>query len=189
MDTWIWPVLLLLAGLFFAFLELFFVSYGVLTFLAVASATASIVLGFWYSQALGMGLLLVTVVGIPVFLVLFIKVWPRMGVGKKIMLQEPEAAGTLPDNPLVHRLRELVGKVGEVKTPMLPAGVVQINGRSYDALSEGTAIDVGRKVKVVSLQGTWLVVRSLDDIAMGGEGGDPWTQPLPSSDVDPFRGE
>ncbi len=189
MDTWIWPVLLLLAGLFFAVLELFFVSYGVLTFLAVVSATASIVLGFSYSQGLGMGLLLVTVVGIPAFLALFVKVWPRMGVGKKIMLQEPDASGTVPDNPLLHKLRELEGKVGEVKTPMLPAGVVQINGRSYDALSEGTAIDVGRKVKVVALQGTWLVVRPVDDLTMVGEGGDPWTQPLPSSDIDPFRGE
>ena len=189
MDTWIWPVLLLLAGLFFAFLELFFVSYGVLTFLAVASASASIVLGFMYDQALGMGLLLVTVLGIPIFLTLFIKVWPRIGVGKKIMLQEPEASKTLPDNPLLHRLKELIGKIGEVKSPMLPSGVVQINGRSYDALTEGTAIDAGRKVKVVAVQGTWLVVRAVDDVPMVNQDGDPWTQPLPSSDVDPFRQE
>ncbi|MGQ9605349.1 MAG: NfeD family protein [Thermogutta sp.] len=187
MDTWIWPVLLLLAGLFFAALELFFVSYGVLTFLAVASASASIVLGFWYSQSLGMSLLLVTVLGIPAFLTLFIRVWPRIGVGKKIMLQERDAAETLPDNPILHRLKELVGRIGEVKSPMLPAGVVQINGRSYDALSEGTAIDVGRKVKVVSVQGTWLVVQAVDEIASAGEEGDLWTRPLPGSDIDPFR--
>ncbi len=184
MDSWIWPVLLLLAGIFFACLELFFVSYGVLTFLAVASAVAAISLGFTYSQELGMGLLLTTVVGIPVFLVLFIKIWPRMGVGKKIMLQEPKTADTLPDNPQLQRLRGMVGKVGEVKVPMLPAGVIQIDGRAYDALSEGTAIDAGRKVKVLAVQGSWLLVRAIEDASMTGE---LWTRPLESPDADPFH--
>jgi hypothetical protein len=42
---------------------------------------------------------------------------------------------------------------------MLPSGLIRIDGRSYDASSEGMPIEAGQRVKVVDVQTNRLVVR------------------------------
>jgi membrane-bound ClpP family serine protease len=162
MNTWLWPVLLMLTGLMLAILELFFVSHGILTLLSLSAVVASIVTGFMYSTGLGVALLLTSVFGIPAFVILAVYLWPKTPVGKRVMLPAPDERETVPDNPRLRELRALIGRVGKTKGPMLPAGVVVIDGRAYDAVSNGFAIEADQWVRVVDVFGSWVTVRALE---------------------------
>jgi membrane-bound ClpP family serine protease len=162
MNTWLWPVLLILTGLMLAILELFFVSHGILTLLSLSAVVASIVTGFMYSTGLGVALLLTSVFGIPAFVILAVYLWPKTPVGKRVMLPAPDERETIPDNPRLRELRALIGRVGKTKGPMLPAGVVVIDGRAYDAVSNGFAIEADQWVRVVDVFGSWITVRALE---------------------------
>lgn len=163
MNTWLWPILLILLGLFLGILELFFVSHGILTFLSLCAVVGAIVTGFMYSPGLGVAILLASVFGIPAFVVLAIYLWPKTPVGKRVILPPPQEEAALPDNPKLRELRGLIGKVGRTKGPMLPAGVVVIDGRSYDAVSDGFPIEADKLVKVVNVFGSWITVRELEE--------------------------
>ncbi|HOP78870.1 MAG TPA: NfeD family protein [Thermogutta sp.] len=162
MNTWLWPVLLMLTGLMLGILELFFVSHGILTFLSLSAVVASIVTGFMYDTGLGVALLLVSVFGIPAFVILAVYLWPKTPVGRRVMLPAPDEDETMPDNPKLRELRGLIGRVGKTKGPMLPAGVVIIDGRAYDAVSNGFPIEANQWVRVVDVFGSWITVRALE---------------------------
>lgn len=60
-----------------------------------------------------------------------------------------------------------VGRVGVVRTPLRPAGVVELGDERFDATAEGGAwIDAEQRVQVVRAWGKELVVRELET---GGE--------------------
>jgi hypothetical protein len=42
---------------------------------------------------------------------------------------------------------------------MLPSGIVMINGKKFDALSDGLPIDEGATIKVVAIKGNRIVVQ------------------------------
>ncbi len=54
---------------------------------------------------------------------------------------------------------DLLGKVGETITPLRPAGTIIIGNERIDAVSEGSYIDKNRKVEVVQVEGSRIVVR------------------------------
>ncbi|ASV76365.1 hypothetical protein THTE_3764 [Thermogutta terrifontis] len=193
MNTWLWPVLLMLTGLFLAILELFFVSHGILTFLSLCAVVGAIATGFMYSTGLGVALLLVSVFGIPAFVILAVYLWPKTPVGKRVMLPPPQVEACLPDNPKLRELRSLVGRVGKTKSPMLPAGVVVIDGRSYDAVSDGFPIEADQWVRVVNVFGSWITVRKLEegeqpvDQKPEQQPGENWREkPIDEIGLDPF---
>lgn len=52
----------------------------------------------------------------------------------------------------------LVGRVGEVYSALRPAGAILIDGHRLDAVSDGTFIDKGAKVRIVEVHGNRVVV-------------------------------
>jgi membrane-bound serine protease (ClpP class) len=58
----------------------------------------------------------------------------------------------------------LIGRIGEVRTPLAPEGQVQVAGELWSAgLEEGTAaVPVGGRVVVSSVEGLRLRVRGVD---------------------------
>jgi membrane-bound serine protease (ClpP class) len=54
---------------------------------------------------------------------------------------------------------ELVGKEGIVSTELKPAGHVRIEGKLYQALSQGDFIMKGKEVVVVSTRGSHVIVK------------------------------
>jgi membrane-bound ClpP family serine protease len=57
----------------------------------------------------------------------------------------------------------LVGADGRAVTDLLPSGDVRIEGRVYDAVSNGVAINRGQAVRVVDVNTQRLVVRPLSE--------------------------
>ncbi|MCS7304495.1 MAG: hypothetical protein NZ602_05235 [Thermoguttaceae bacterium] len=161
MDIWIWAFLLLLLGLILAVLEMFVPSGGILGFLSACSFIGAIVLGFRYSVTYGIVLTLVTVFGVPIIIAVGLAIWPHTPMGRRILLDVPTSEQVLPEDPRKQTLKALVGQIGVAKTKMLPSGVIVINGRSIDAISDGTPIEPGEQVRVLDVRANRVVVRPL----------------------------
>jgi membrane-bound serine protease (ClpP class) len=56
----------------------------------------------------------------------------------------------------------LVGQQGTVLTELRPSGSALIDGHPVDVVSEGAFIQKGEKIKVVSVNGSRVVVRRLE---------------------------
>ena len=54
---------------------------------------------------------------------------------------------------------DLLGKVGDSITPLRPAGTIIVGNERIDAVSEGSYIDANRKVEVIQVEGSRIVVR------------------------------
>ncbi|NLY79871.1 MAG: nodulation protein NfeD [Lysinibacillus sp.] len=58
---------------------------------------------------------------------------------------------------------DLIGKEGKTLTPLRPSGTVLINDERIDVVSEGNYIESDRKVKVVEVEGSRIVVREIHE--------------------------
>lgn len=56
---------------------------------------------------------------------------------------------------------ELIGKTGIAITPLRPAGVISVDNERIDAVSEGSYIDAKKKIEVVKVEGSRIVVREI----------------------------
>ena len=79
----------------------------------------------------------------------------RTPMGKAFLGELPDEAEVAPDDVR----RELIGRIGVAKSQMLPSGAVKIDGRTFDAVSQGMAIDPGDRVVVLEVRGNRVVVR------------------------------
>lgn len=160
MDPLFWAFGLLLLGLVLVVLEVFIPSggaLGVMAALAILGAVGVAFLGGLQSGAIVLG---VTALAVPAVLLLAVKYWPHSPLGRLILIKLPKSDREIL--PLDERgdLKQLVGKLGRARSKMLPSGIVSIDGRSYDAVSQGTPIDPGETVKVVAVRNNRIVVRT-----------------------------
>ena len=187
MDPWVWPVLLLIAGMGLAVMEVFFPSAGILAFLSFASMVAAVALGFLHGTGIGVTILGVSVIGVPTVIVLALRWWPHTSMGKQVLLEAPKAEDVLPDDPDRRQLKGLVGHVGRAKCKMLPGGIVAIDGRNVEAVSEGIAIELGQQVRVIKVQANRVVVRPMEGEVPSASAENPLERPIDSIVNDPFR--
>lgn len=160
-EALLWSILLLLVGLGLIALELFLPSGGVLGIMAGLAVIGSLVIAFTGGWVTGLIMLLATIVILPLVTAAAVHYWPRTPLGRLVVLETPADDELLPDDP-AYRLQDLIGKRGIAKTKMLPSGAIVIEGRVYDALSEGMAIDPGQAVRVTAVRTNRLMV-VLDD--------------------------
>ncbi len=186
------PIILLVTGLFLLVAELFIPSGGLLAILSASSLIASVVTAFMAGgPTLGMTFLGVIAVALPVVLFAAVKYWPDTPMGRLILVTPPEHPDdVLPDSEEYRRVQSLVGHDGIAQTSMLPSGGVLIDGKIYDALSQGEAIEQGDLVRVIEVSGNHIVVRKItaDSVAISDKEGEK-TSSSPAPDTyleDPF---
>jgi membrane-bound ClpP family serine protease len=78
-------------------------------------------------------------------------------------------------------LKELIGRHGHTKGLMLPSGTVVIDGKTYDAVSEGMPIEANETVVVVGISTQRLIVRP--GHAVRAERGDAAPTASPAADL------
>jgi membrane-bound serine protease (ClpP class) len=103
------------------------------------------------------------------------------------MLGSPRSEDVLPDDPKRRGLKELQGRIGRAKSKMLPSGIVVVDGRKVDAVSEGMPIEAGQKVRVLYARGNSVVVRSVPEDTPERPEGDPLSRPVDTVVPDPFE--
>jgi membrane-bound ClpP family serine protease len=188
LALWAWAILLLMVGFGLAVMEVFIPSGGILGFLATCSVIAAITVGFMDGRPwVGFAILTTAVFGLPSAVVLALRWWPKTPLGRRMLLRVPSHTEVLPDGPRQRKLKELVGRLGVAKSKMLPAGLVSIDGRKVDAVSEGMPIDAGTRVRVLDVHGNRVVVRPVDEESGGREDADQLSRPVDSFGSDPFE--
>ncbi len=156
--------LLILAIVIFA-IDLMIPSGGVLVAVTGFLAIGAVVFAFRYSFQAGMAMLVATFALIPILLWVFVVVWPKTPMGKR-MIVEPTPAGKFvwSDAAKTGSGEELIGLIGTAACDLLPSGYVKINDQSYEAMSETGPIDNGKPVKVTRLDLGRLVVRESKEL-------------------------
>ena len=168
---------LLLGGLFVLALEMFIPSMGMLFLIGAACILSSVIVAFNVSATAGW-----VFVGIVLFLAVvlprvFFEVWKRSWIGRRMLLDSPNASmasGSVerPGDPSegsgAPDLSSLRGEVGKTLTPLRPAGTSQISGRRVDTVAQGVMIDRGEWVRVIDVQGNRVVVTrvSAEDVGL-----------------------
>lgn len=193
MDPLAWSICLLIAAIALIVLELFIPSGGLLSFLSAVAVVASVVVAFSAGPRTGFLMLIVVGVVVPAILASAVRWWPHTPIGQLILIARPEYPDdVLPDTEEYRGLRQLIGKVGKSKSKMLPSGAIVIEGRTYDAVSEGMAIDAGVTVKVMAIRTNRIVVRPTDQAVTSttapstNEAADVLSQPIDSLGIEGF---
>jgi membrane-bound serine protease (ClpP class) len=159
MENLFFPLLLLALALALLLGEVFF-SSGLMALLAGIVYLASVVWAFTAAGATaGLVFFLASLVGTVLTVVALVHWFPRSPLGQAFFVQPPRMDLIEAERQELH---SLVGRVGRARCQMLPSGIVQIEGKSYDAISEGPGIDIGQAVEVVRVRERLLVVRSTE---------------------------
>jgi membrane-bound serine protease (ClpP class) len=178
--------LLLFVGLVLLVMEVFFPSAGILAFLAAAALVGAIIFGFQQGMLFGFIFLVGAVVGSVVLVALAFRFWPKTSFGRRMMLDAPPASDVLPEDSEKEMLKDMIGRIGKTRCKLLPSGIISIDGRKIDAVSEGMPIEVNQEVRVIQVRGKRLVVRPLDDDAPSPNAANPLRRPIDDLIEDPF---
>jgi membrane-bound serine protease (ClpP class) len=191
MTPLLWCILLLVLGLAFIFLEMFVPSAGILGFLSAAAILCSIVLAYVnYGPITGTVFLAVAAILVPAAIALALRWYPSTPLGRMIMSEPPTPAEVAPQDEPTARARALLkGRTGIAKTALMPGGSIKIDGRTYDAVGQGEAVEAGEHVLVVRVELNHLIVRKLEGEPpppTAYRGDDVLAQPIEALGIEPL---
>ncbi|MBS4022757.1 MAG: nodulation protein NfeD [Dethiobacter sp.] len=151
-------VFLFALGLIFLLVEAFIPNFGIIGLTGIGLIVVSVVTSA-ATTGEGIQMLLVSIFGAAVIIALSYRYLRKSGLWSQIVLQyaETKEQGYVGPGDATH----LVGQIGVTLTPLRPAGVAEIEGKRVDVVSEGGFIAKDSEVKVVSTEGTRIVVRPL----------------------------
>jgi membrane-bound ClpP family serine protease len=151
---------LLSAALFVA--EVFVPSFGLLTVAAIAALVGGIFIFFQYSALTGWIGIFIAVIMVPAVLIVAYRILPKTRFGKIIILAQPhrDKGDGVPD---AVQLKELLGQVGLVLTPLRPVGMCDFSGHRIETVAESGYIEKNSKVKVININGTQVTVRKVEE--------------------------
>jgi len=125
------------------------------------SFLAAIIVGFMAGPWTGAVVLLSVCVIVPTAVGTAVRWWPDTPIGKLMLIQRPRSSDeVLPETIAYRGLKDLIGRRGRSKGLMVPSGAVLIDGKLYDAVSEGLPIEPNHPIIVVSISTQRLVVRA-----------------------------
>jgi membrane-bound serine protease (ClpP class) len=162
MSSLAWSIILLIAALCVVGIEMFIPSAGLLAIVSGSLFLAALIVAFFHSLTAGVFMLIAIGLLLPVMFVIFVNVWPNTPIGKRILLKRMGEDDVLLRGEHYDEQQDLVGKTGIARSEMIPSGQVMIDGRKYDAVSEGLPIDKGDHIKVVSIRMFKIFVRKID---------------------------
>ena len=142
--------------------EVFVPSGGLISLCALACLVGGTVIFFQYSATAGWIGVGIAAVMIPGVLIFTYKIFPKTRFGKSVTLTPPkrQQGDAIPDTS---ELKEMLGEVGVVITPLRPVGTCDFAGKRVECVAEGGYIDKDKKVKVIDVESTQLTVRMIED--------------------------
>ena len=127
--------------------EMLLPSHGVLGALAAAAVVAGVVACYRISHALALYVALGLAVAAPFSGALWMKLWPKTPLGRRLILGPVRADDAAPGAAL--RLR--VGQVGVVAAELRPVGVVEFGGERVEARAERGVLPAGQRVEIIGI--------------------------------------
>lgn len=157
-GSWLYT-LMFVVGILLLLIEIFVIpGFGITGISGIVLILISVflTLGGGISAIYAVGVvLLILLVSFLVLLFLFPKlpIWKKLG----LMRRETKKEGYIA----VTEKRDLEGKKGESITMLRPSGVIEIDGKRYDALTEGEFIEKGEKIIVIRVEGGKIFVKKV----------------------------
>lgn len=141
--------------------EIFVPSGGIISLFALACVICGAVIFFRHSNTAGWIGVVIAVIMIPSVLVFAYRIFPKTRFGKSVTLtpSERQKGDAIPDT---EELKELLGAVGLVMTPLRPVGMCDFSGQRLECVAEGGYVDKEKKVKVINVESTQLTVREIE---------------------------
>lgn len=151
-------LLLFIAGIVFIILELFLPG-GIAGIIGVIAVVASLFLASGSFKVMAVSILIATAVSIAASILLTKVLGKRMKFFKKFILTD----STSTESGYVSNVtrHDLIGKIGVTQTPLRPAGTVIIDDERLDVVSDGSFTEKDKKVKVMKVEGSRIVVREI----------------------------
>ena len=142
--------------------EVFVPSGGLISLCALACLVGGAFIFFRYSTTAGWRGIGVAAVMIPAVLIFAYKIFPKTRFGKSVTLSPPQRqqGDAIPDTS---KLKDMLGKVGTVITPMRPVGMCDFDGQRIECVAESGYVEKGKKVKVINVESTQLTVRTIEE--------------------------
>ncbi|MBA7678347.1 hypothetical protein ES703_86620 [subsurface metagenome] len=162
MDWWlVFAVFLYFACAVLIVAEVFVPSGGLISIFALVCLIGGVVIFFRHSATAGWVGVVIALIMIPTVLVIAYKIFPETRFGKSVTLTPPqrEQGDAVPDTA---ELKELLGAVGVVLTPLRPVGICDFSGQRVECVAESGYVDKGNKVKVIDVESTQLTVREIE---------------------------
>ena len=131
------------AGLLVA--EMLLPSHGVLGVLAALAMVAGVVFCYRVSHALALYVALGLAVAAPFAGALWMKLWPKTPMGRRLILGPAAPSDATRATPL------RVGMTGVVVSELRPSGVCEFNGDRFECRSERGVLPGGRRVEVIAV--------------------------------------
>lgn len=153
-------LILLLVGLICIVLEIF-VPSGILGIIGGGAILGALVVSGADMGHMAFSIGIAILVAIILAIVLFRKIDVNRGIFRYLVLQDStstEKGYVSNENRL-----DLIGKEGRTLTFLRPAGTAVFGNERYDVVTEGSFIDRDKKIKIVKVEGTRIVVREVKD--------------------------
>jgi membrane-bound ClpP family serine protease len=141
-------------GLLLILAELALPTQAILGVLGAICLLGGVAACFIISPAFGLLVLLALVIATPFAISLFVRVWPKTRVGRKMVLSEVSGRINFEDVS--------VGEVGMTLSEMRPMGECEFDGKRVEAISEQGLIAPGSRVKVIGLSDHRPVVQPVE---------------------------
>jgi membrane-bound serine protease (ClpP class) len=140
--------------------EVFVPSGGIISLFALACVIGGAAIFFRHSSTAGWIGVVIAIIMIPSTLVFAYRIFPKTRFGKSVTLTPPERqkGDAIPDT---EELKELLGAVGLVMTPLRPVGMCDFSGQRVECVAEGGYVDKDKEVKVINVESTQLTVREI----------------------------
>ncbi|TYS10611.1 nodulation protein NfeD [Bacillus subtilis] len=151
-------VLLFVGGVILILLEIFLPG-GIIGLLGLGAIVTSLFLAAGSFTVMAISLLIASAVSITAFILLTRVLGKRMKFFKKFVLND--STNTESGYVSNQTRTDLIGKVGVTFTQLRPAGTVIIEDERLDVVSEGSFTEKDKKVKVVKVEGSRIVVREI----------------------------
>jgi membrane-bound serine protease (ClpP class) len=160
-------VFLIGVGFLLMVAELFIPDGGIMFVLAISSIAIGITFIFWHDTTTGLYALVGVAIVLPIMGGLFLYIWPRTPLGRRLFLPPSDATDTMAALPANQELESLKGRFGKTISALRPAGVVDFEGRRVDTITEGMMVEPGQWVRCVDVRAGKVVVRPVDKPSLG----------------------
>jgi membrane-bound serine protease (ClpP class) len=159
MSVVAWIVLLYVGGILLLLAE-FFVPGGVLGVLGGAMIIASGIWGAYLYPDQAFAIVVGELIGVLAAILLGVLLLSKTNLARGFILggEFTQEGGYVSDETD----STLLGAIAEVYSALRPAGMIVVDGRRVSAVSDGSFIDKGAKVRVIEVRGNRVVVERID---------------------------
>jgi membrane-bound serine protease (ClpP class) len=151
-------IILFLIGLVLLVMEMFVPSFGILGILGIIALIFAITMGAYDTgnalQSLGIAVIVALII-----VVIFAYIFRRRGVWNRFILSDQLTA----DKGFVPQLSRdrWIGQEGVAASDLRPSGIADIGGERLDVITSGEYIAKGKLVRVLSVDGTRILVKEI----------------------------